>query len=84
MGICLRGGRGSMGPYRQNSTVCVKSFYCIPLGYFIKPHGLLTRGTDGLCIRQGQQSEINYYSCRAGSIMHQCNSFTTFKDRISS
>ena len=22
-----------MRPYRQNSTGCVKSFYCIPLGY---------------------------------------------------
>jgi len=21
-----------MRPYRQNSTVCIKSFYCIPLG----------------------------------------------------
>ena len=30
MGICLTGG-GSMRPYCQNLTVCIKYFYCIPL-----------------------------------------------------
>ena len=24
-----------MRPYRQNSTVCIKSFYCIPLGRYV-------------------------------------------------
>ena len=46
----MRGG--SMRPYCQNSTVCIKSFYCIPVGFFWH-HRLSTS------LKQAQNDEVS-------------------------